>query len=138
MAASRDARIACIPVLLALVLLVVGMQPSVANAQVSDRPGQGPDMNHRQLRSPDASTRLPSWAEPKGPDRRNRFPGTGSDPGIGASSQDETAPPPPAVPPQVPVDGGLSLLALAGAGYAARKLRQSSDEEDEVDRDDAV
>jgi hypothetical protein len=29
-------------------------------------------------------------------------------------------------------------LALAGAGYAARKLRQSSDEEDEADRDDAV
>ncbi len=26
-------------------------------------------------------------------------------------------------PPQVPVDGGLTLLALAGAGYAAKKLR---------------
>ncbi|HEX8386830.1 MAG TPA: hypothetical protein VF576_11640, partial [Rubricoccaceae bacterium] len=29
--------------------------------------------------------------------------------------------PPPNAPP-VPLDGGLSLLALAGAGYAARKL----------------
>lgn len=27
-------------------------------------------------------------------------------------------------PPPVPVDGGLSLLALAGAGYAARRLRK--------------
>lgn len=26
-------------------------------------------------------------------------------------------------PVQVPVDGGLTLLALAGAGYAAKKLR---------------
>lgn len=27
-------------------------------------------------------------------------------------------------PPAVPIDGGLGLLALAGAGYAARRLRQ--------------
>ncbi|HEX8299294.1 MAG TPA: hypothetical protein VF594_09065 [Rubricoccaceae bacterium] len=32
--------------------------------------------------------------------------------------------PPPDAPP-VPVDGGLSLLALAGAGYAARRLRRA-------------
>jgi hypothetical protein len=134
MAASRDARIACIPVLLALVLLIVGMQPSVANAQVSDRPGQGPDMNHRQLRSPDASTRLPSWAEPSGSGTvGSGFRGSSD---LGAQSNDTGPLPDP--PPEIPVDGGLSLLALAGAGYAARKLRQSSDEEDEVDRDDAV
>jgi hypothetical protein len=132
MAASRDARIACIPVLLALALLVVGMQPSVANAQVSDRPGQGPDMNHRQLRGPDASTRLPSWAEPTQPDRGQLEP-RDTDPGPTTNQ-----PSLPGDPSQVPVDGGLSLLALAGAGYAARKLRQSSDEEDEADRDDAV
>jgi hypothetical protein len=109
----------------------VGMQPSVANAQVSDRPGQGPDMNHRQLRSPDASTRLPSWAEPTQPDRGQLEPrNTGPGPITNA--------PPPPGPAPVPVDGGLSLLALAGAGYAARKLRQSSDEEDETGRDDAV
>ena len=34
-------------------------------------------------------------------------------------------PPPPPPPPPVPVDGGLALLALAGAGYAASKLRRS-------------
>ncbi len=33
------------------------------------------------------------------------------------------APPP---PPPVPIDGGLVLLGLAGAGLAARKLRQRS------------
>lgn len=30
----------------------------------------------------------------------------------------------PADNPAVPIDGGLSLLALAGAGYAARRLRR--------------
>lgn len=29
----------------------------------------------------------------------------------------------PGTPAAVPLDGGLSLLALAGAGYAAKKLR---------------
>lgn len=31
-------------------------------------------------------------------------------------------PPPPPPPSDVPLDGGLGLLALAGAGYAARRL----------------
>ncbi|MEM6785060.1 MAG: hypothetical protein AAF624_15175 [Bacteroidota bacterium] len=31
-------------------------------------------------------------------------------------------------PPAVPIDGGLGLLALAGAGYAARRLRQQRTE----------
>ena len=30
-------------------------------------------------------------------------------------------------PTQVPIDGGLGLLALAGAGLAARKLRRRED-----------
>lgn len=30
-------------------------------------------------------------------------------------------------PPPVPIDGGLSLLALAGAGLAARRLRRRED-----------
>ncbi|MEM6783625.1 MAG: hypothetical protein AAF624_07810 [Bacteroidota bacterium] len=32
----------------------------------------------------------------------------------------------PDVPPPVPVDGGLGLLALAGAAYAVRRLRRSA------------
>ena len=60
---------------------------------------------------------LPDWAAPSGP----------------TPSQTQAQPPPPpgggpggAAPAQVPLDGGLTLLALAGAGYAARKLRQRS------------
>ncbi len=34
-----------------------------------------------------------------------------------------SAPCPPPDAPPVPLDGGLSLLALAGAGYAAKRLR---------------
>ena len=41
-----------------------------------------------------------------------------------AGVPDEVAAPAPGgAPTQVPLDGGLSLLALAGAGYAARRLR---------------
>lgn len=58
--------------------------------------------------SPGVAQEVPGWAQP---------------PSAYASS------PPPALPPappavSVPVDGGLALLALAGAGYAARRLRQ--------------
>jgi hypothetical protein len=39
------------------------------------------------------------------------------------------APPPPPPPaaggPQVPIDGGISLLILAGAGYGAKKIYDS-------------
>lgn len=51
-------------------------------------------------------------------------------PGWAAPQQLEDAPvadePPvlPDDPPIVPVDGGLALLALAGAGYAAHRLRR--------------
>ena len=34
-----------------------------------------------------------------------------------------TAPCPPTGAPAVPVDGGLALLAIAGAGFAAKRLR---------------
>ncbi len=35
-------------------------------------------------------------------------------------------PTPPSAPDPVLLDGGLSLLALAGAGYAAKRLRDRS------------
>ncbi|MEM6288326.1 MAG: hypothetical protein AAF845_14355 [Bacteroidota bacterium] len=34
-------------------------------------------------------------------------------------------PPPPSAPPQVPVDGGLGLLARAGGAYAVKRLRRT-------------
>ena len=70
---------------------------------------------------------LPEWAEPS--TRSPLAPAKGNP----ITNQPDL----PDDPSPVPVDGGLSLLALAGAGYAARKLRQDKDE-DETDRDDVV
>jgi hypothetical protein len=47
----------------------------------------------------------------------------------------ETKAPPPGGEP-VPVDGGLALLAAAGAGYAVRKLNE--EEEDDEERGDTA
>lgn len=60
-----------------------------------------------------SSVGLPSWAEPK----------SSSNAGGGPADPITNAPPPPP-PPPVPVDGGLALLAAAGAGYAVRRLRK--------------
>ena len=60
---------------------------------------------------------LPEWGSPlepapsiEGPTAHAAPPGT---PGGGTN------------PPQVPIDGGLGLLALAGAAYAGRKLHRA-------------
>ena len=56
---------------------------------------------------------LPDWAAPAEP--------------VATAPASIVAPPTPQeAPAAVPLDGGLALLALAGAGYAARKLRSSS------------
>ena len=60
---------------------------------------------------------LPDWAAPSSP------PPTFEEPPA------EAVPTLPGDPTQVPVDGGLGLLALLGVGYAARKLRLRRDEE---------
>ena len=55
---------------------------------------------------------LPDWAAPSAASA------------VPAAPLSEFAPPtPPPPPPPVPIDGGLTLLALAGAGYATKKLR---------------
>ena len=63
---------------------------------------------------PAAAQSVPGWAAPSSPSaapapavNQMQPPGT---PGSGA-------------PTQVPLDGGLTLLALAGGAYAVRKLR---------------
>ena len=62
-----------------------------------------------------AGQSVPSWAEPSAsPPASARVPG--GPPGVPGGG---------AAPVQTPVDGGLGLLALAGAGYAARRLRKS-------------
>ena len=57
---------------------------------------------------------LPSWAAPE----------TAPKPDAGPAGPTAALPPDPGGPvTQVPLDGGLALLALAGAALAARRLR---------------
>lgn len=65
------------------------------------------------------SSSLPDWAAPSAPVDR---------PSPSVESVAFGPPNPPGVPAQVPLDGGLGLLALAGGAYAARKLRQRTRE----------
>ncbi len=66
---------------------------------------------------------VPDWAEPSEPQE-----GTFSENDV---SPNATGPDPPDPPSRIPVDGGLALLAAAGAGYAARKLSQEEDDDEE-------
>ncbi|MEM9996379.1 MAG: hypothetical protein AAF809_01665 [Bacteroidota bacterium] len=63
---------------------------------------------------PAGAQSLPEWAAPLDP----------VPPSSPAPSPAEAVPTLPGGPTQVPIDGGLGLLALAGAGYAVRKLKQ--------------
>lgn len=96
------------------------------SAQQPDRGGAQYQDQGRQSQFP---SNLPDWAEPSRLDRGN----SGSADGSFSGSQDLQAapPPPPPPPPQVPVDGGLAILAAAGAGYAVRRLNQEGEEDDE-------
>jgi hypothetical protein len=68
----------------------------------------------------------PAWGGPKG-----ERPLIGSKPGKGdPTTKDGPGPggsPTPGTPTRVPVDGGLALLAAAGAAYAVRRLRRGGD-----------
>jgi hypothetical protein len=67
-----------------------------------------------------SSVGLPSWAEPG--NSKQAIPPPGNTP-------NDTPPPPPI--DQVPVDGGLGFLALAGAGYAVSRLRKNGGDSDD-------
>lgn len=54
---------------------------------------------------------LPDWAAPSLPTHSDAPPPS-------------LVPDPPGPPAGVPIDGGLGLLALAGAGFAAHRLRR--------------
>ncbi|PEN05075.1 hypothetical protein CRI93_13735 [Longimonas halophila] len=83
-------------------------------------------------RTPDpAGTGLPDWADSGA--SSNEF-GTGSNGPVADGPQTNDEPPPPP-PPRVPVDGGLSLLVLAGAGYAANRLRRRDGEKPHGDKE---
>lgn len=99
-------------------LLVLSATPAEAQQQREARWGESPAIQQPQQRS--SSSDLPSWAEP-GISTARRAPG--------AEITPENDPGGPGPIDQVPVDGGLALLAVAGAGYAVRKLRKTPDDE---------
>lgn len=108
--------------------------PVGAEAQSQEAYNPHSDSEPRQGRfdgefSPSTSpTNLPAWAEPSAESFQTESRSSG--PSLGEQGVEPNAPPPPPPdPPPVPVDGGLSLLAAAGAGYALRKLNEE-DEED--------
>lgn len=107
-------------------LLVALAQPVTAQSYQDQRPQAKEHLRREQTDpqpSPSSPSNLPDWAEPS-QSQRGSVSGNNVDPKV--------APPdPPGPPPQVPVDGGLALLAAAGAGYAVRKLNEE-DEEDPV------
>lgn len=72
------------------------------------------------------SSNLPDWAKPADPSSNDirREEGASLE-----GSLEPKAPPPGGEP--VPVDGGLALLAAAGAGYAVRKLKEGEDEDED-------
>ena len=88
---------------------------------------------------PLAAQSVPAWARPGGADApassSPSFPGPPgfpappgtpqAPPGFPTAPGSPQAPPRlPSTPQSVPVDRGLALLALAGAAYGARRLRQ--------------
>jgi hypothetical protein len=90
--------------------------------RLDQRPGSGP------AQSPSS---LPSWAEPAPPSQEERSP-TSENMRTRPGNVGTRAPAPPDNPSRIPVDGGLALLAAAGAGYAVRKLNEEDDDEDPV------
>lgn len=110
------------------VVALAGGTPSMAQSYESrDSPS---DPSTRQFDEPTqegSSARLPGWAEPSSPEYSQ---GYTQDGGVTSEKQATTnAPALPGEPNQVPVDGGAALLALAGAGYAIRRLHDGDDEE---------
>lgn len=109
------------------VLFFAMAQPVMAQSY-GERPQNREYNRQRQLESQpspsDSPSNLPDWAEPS-QSQDDSF--VGQDAGAKA-----TPPGPPSDPQQVPVDGGLALLAAAGAGYAVRKLNEDDDEEDDL------
>jgi hypothetical protein len=99
----------------ALLLILLVAQPVQAQ---QDR--QDPYSPRETQTERGSSVGLPSWAEPG--NSKQAIPPPDNTP-------NDTPPPPPI--DQVPVDGGLGFLALAGAGYAVSRLRKRGDDSDD-------
>ena len=117
--------------LVALAVLFVTMAQPVIAQSYQERSQSRKHLQQRWAEpqpSPSSSSpsSLPDWAEPS-QSQGESFSGTGVN-----GKATTNAPPPPPPPPQVPVDGGLALLAAAGAGYAVRKLNEDDEGEDDL------
>lgn len=100
-----------------------------AVAQSSWDTAPAPSDEHSQYEAPrpddPAGTGLPDWADSGASAGDSDWSSGGA---VADGVEMNQGPGLPGDPEQVPVDGGLSLLVLAGAGYAARKLRDRNDE----------
>jgi hypothetical protein len=110
---------------LAVVMLLVSGTPAMGQVSSPDESQHFRD-RPSEAEGPTHSSQLPDWAEPADPSSRS------SDRKSSIDGEMRThAPQPPSNPSRVPVDGGVALLAAAGAGYAVRKLSQDDEEDDE-------
>lgn len=113
---------------LAVFVVASILSMSVVRAQTyQDRNRDRSERLQQQSERPTRSSNLPRWAEPAEP--RSNAPSSNKQGSLDGSI--ETNAPPPGDEP-VPVDGGLALLAAAGAGYAFRKLNEENEDEDPV------
>ena len=114
----------CVPSLRVLAFIFVA-----GGVLFSTTPVQGQELSSSQSPSegPTHSSQLPDWAEPSS--------GTsGAEGSNTARINDQVRTKQPSLPDdpqQVPVDGGLALLAAAGAGYAVRRLNNEEKDEHE-------
>jgi hypothetical protein len=104
----------------------VGEREQLFQRETQDRSSEQSPSGARgdRVRPSAPSSNLPDWASPAQPPSQQ---GPSS---VNRGVRTKAAPPPPERD-QVPVDGGLALLAAAGAGYAVRKLKDSEDDEGE-------
>lgn len=115
-------------------MLVVGSgalaPPAAAQSSWERAPDDRDTPAQHESPQPDepAGTGVPDWADPGA--STSDFGSASGGMEFGAQmNQDPPGPPGGGTNPNpIPIDGGLSLLALVGAGYAARKLRSRSDE----------
>jgi hypothetical protein len=123
MADTRYDRIFRAFLAVAALLLVVSTGPAEAQQQRDMGNWDADRSSATQSQAPGSD--LPSWAEPGARTREV--------PGGGLTSKALPGTPGEEPPQQIPVDGGLALLAVAGAGYAVRKLRNTPDDEPQDD-----
>lgn len=110
----------------------VAAQPLDEPEQSYERRGNEPERSWGQDRSSNSTANLPDWAKPSTPSAPSEGGGQTKPPSQGPGGMQSKAAPPPPPRDQVPVDGGLALLAAAGVGYAVRKLGKGDKEGDDL------